>query len=148
MIVKIVVEIIPNNNYRWRYSEEIGAFIEEKSSSIYSGGKSFKGIYGWVEGYGQPPHPHNDVLVITDKKHELGETISGKIIGVFIRCDGDHKLVCVESDRNIEDFHELPEGEKEMLKRVYSGKYKGDAWLGKEKAIEILGNHDRTINWL
>jgi len=35
-----------------------------------------------------------------------------------------------------------------MLKKMYSGKYKGDAWLGKEKAIEVLGNHDRTINWL
>jgi len=87
MVVKIVVEIIPNYNYRWRYSEKTKTFVEEKGNDLYSRGNSFKGIYGWIKGYGQPPHPHNDVLVITNKKFKLGDIIKGKIIGVFIHAN-------------------------------------------------------------
>lgn len=148
MIIKIVVEITPNYNFRWKYSEELNSFVEKECITMYSRDHFFKGIYGWVVGYGQPPQPHSDVLIITNKKASLGEIISGKIIGAFIRCDGDHKILCVEPDREIEDFDELPEDEKKMLKAIYPGKYPGDAWVGQALAIKILGNHDRSINWL
>ncbi|MBN2853321.1 MAG: hypothetical protein JXQ23_11360 [Clostridia bacterium] len=148
MVVKIVVEMISGCNLRWRYSEISDTFIAEQMNSIFLRNHGFRGIYGWVEGYGQPLKPHNDVLLITDKTLQLGNIVNGKIIGVFIRCDGDHKLVCVECDRNIEDLEELPDEEIKMLKRIYPGKYAGDAWLGREKALVVLGNHDRSVKWV
>ena len=40
-----------------------------------------------------------------------------KVIGIFKRADFDHKYIVIESDREIEDFSELTEEEKEELYR-------------------------------
>lgn len=54
--------------------------------------------YGRIKESGTPPCDHLDVIVMTDKEYELGEEDRIKIIGVFKRNDGDHKLVGVLED--------------------------------------------------
>lgn len=62
---------------------------------------------------------------MTDKEYELGDEDRVKIIGVFRRNDGDHKLVGVPEDRNISDFS----GKKSMW---YECRYLGSKILDRE----------------
>lgn len=55
---------------------------------------------------GTPPCKHLDVIVMTDKEYEPGDEDRIKIIGVFKRNDGDHKLVGVLEDRDMNDISE------------------------------------------
>ena len=70
----------------------------------------------------------------------LGEEVKVKIIGVFFRGDGDHKLVGVLLDRKVEDFSELSDTEKEDMHRLYPHENKelGEGWYGREKADEVM----------
>lgn len=138
MIVDIVAEIIPGKNIRWVYSEKENCFVEKIYNHIFMKDKTFSGVYGWIDGYGSPPGKHVDVLMLTENKVKLGNVIKGKLIGVFIRCDGDHKLICIDVNRKEEDIAQLPDIEKTMLFNIYEGKYEGDVWLGKEEAISVL----------
>ena len=75
---------------------------------------------------------------MTDKEYELGDEDRVKIIGVFKRNDGDHKLVGVLENRNINDFSELTEGEKGDLRRLYPREGAGEGWFGRECAEETV----------
>ena len=75
---------------------------------------------------------------MTDKHYELGDEEKVKIIGVFGRNDGDHKFVGVLTDREINDFSELTEEEKEDMHRLYPKAGEGEGWFGREKAEELI----------
>ena len=135
MNVSTVVEIIPGIDKRWRFCIEDSQFKVIDFQHIHN---SLRGIYGWVVGYGEPPMKHKDIMYITNKSFNFGDVVESKIVGVFVNCTGDHKLVSIDTDRNENDLHELPTQERDMLKSIYSGKYEGDEWAGYEKAIEIL----------
>jgi hypothetical protein len=138
MNVRIITEIVSGYNFRLMYDKATQSFIEKSIEHYYALDESDFGIYGWIEGYGSPPNKHKDVIMITYSKPKLGEIIEGKLIGVFYRCDGDHKLICIDPNRNIDDLIDLESSEKRKLLSKYSGKYKGDAWLGKIDAISVL----------
>ena len=94
--------------------------------------------YGWIVESGTPPQPHLDVIVMTDYPYRLGDEDRVRIIGAFYRNDGDHKLVAVREKRDVHDFSELTEGEKEDMHRFYPHEDPGEGWFGREKAEEIL----------
>lgn len=121
--------------------------MKKECNHYFSRDKVVDGIYGWVEGYGVPPKPHNDVIMITEDKLKLGETIEGKIIGAIIRNDGDHKLICIKPNRKEDDIAELSDNEMNMLLKLYTLKYRGDAWVGRNIAILLLGDYDRSKKW-
>lgn len=81
--------------------------------------------YGWLIGYGTPPDKHLDIILLSDNDYELGAVVSVRIIGVFIRNDGDNKLLAVLQAHEEADYWELPGNEKETLRKIYPGKYKG-----------------------
>lgn len=142
MILNCVVEIIPNSSFRWIYSSDSKQFKKREFNHIWMDDKAFDGIYGWVEGYGTPPKNHMDVIVLTSKTLELGDVVSGKLVGAFKSYNGDHKLICIDTERIEDDLFQLKNNEKNILFRTYEGKYDGDAWLGKEGALSILKAHD------
>ena len=39
------------------------------------------------------------------------------------------------------DLFDLPQEELNMIKSIYSGKYKGNEWAGYYKAVEILNGN-------
>jgi len=57
-----------------------------------------------------------------------------KLIGMFKRKDGDHKYIVVETSRDVNDYAELTEEEKEALHRLYPRVGEGEGWFGKEEA--------------
>jgi len=135
----VVIEQTYKYQHRMKYIAEMNSFIEEDCDCLgYA--ENVKYPYGWIKEYGTPPHPHLDIYVITDKEYELGDEEEVNIIGVYWRSDGDHKLVGVLTDRNISDFSELTETEKEDLHRLYMNKYEGEDWYGREKAGEVIYN--------
>lgn len=124
---------------RMKYIAASDSFIEKPMESLQHARK-FKQPYGWIMESGTPPCDHLDVMIMTDKTFALGDTVKVKIIGVFCRSDGDHKLVGVCTDRAVTDISELSASEREDLHRLYprADKEKGEGWYGREKAEEII----------
>ncbi|MBE6901991.1 MAG: hypothetical protein E7478_05910 [Ruminococcaceae bacterium] len=122
---------------RMKYISSTDSFIEKDCDSL-SYVRNVRQPYGWLVESGTPPCDHLDVIIMTDREFELGDTVSVKIIGVFCRNDGDHKLVAVLPDRDIEDFSQLSDTEKEDMHRLYPREDKGEGWFGRERAEEII----------
>lgn len=122
---------------RMKYIARTDSFVEKDYKSLFYE-RNVHQPYGWIKELGTPPNRHLDVIVMTDKEYELGDEDSIKIIGVFRRNDGDHKLVGVLEDRNINDFAELSETEKEDLHRLYPREDIGEGWFGHECAEKII----------
>lgn len=74
---------------------------------------------------------------MTNKEYAPGEEDQIKLIGVFRRNDGDHKLVGVPVDRGVNDFSALSDEEKEDMHRLYPREDVGEGWFGRECAEEI-----------
>ncbi len=122
---------------RMKYIAETDSFIAKECDSLgYV--RNVRQPYGWIKESGTPPQPHLDVYIMTERDFELGDETEVRIIGVFRRIDGDHKLVGVTPDRDISDFSELSDTEKEDMRRLYCGKYEGEGWFGRETAEKII----------
>ena len=77
---------------RMKYIPNTDSFIEKNCDSL-SYVRNVRQPYGWLVESGTPPCDHLDVILMTDKEYCLGDTEQVRIIGVFCRNDGDHKLV-------------------------------------------------------
>lgn len=137
MLYTVKIEQTDKYPKRMKYIAETDSFIEKDCASL-SYARNVHQPYGWLKESGTPPNPHLDVIVMTEKEYELGDEDKVKIVGVFCRNDGDHKLVGVLSDRNISDFSELTDTEKEDMHRLYPREAQGEGWFGREKAEEII----------
>lgn len=129
---------------RMKYIAETDSFREKDSDSLSYVRKVMQ-PYGWIKESGTPPGDHLDVILMTDKAYELGDEERVKIIGVFCRKDGDHKLVGVLQDSTVEDFCGLSPKEKEDLHRLYPREDAGEGWFGRTVAEtvirEFFGSH-------
>ena len=143
MYLKTMVEIIPGIKKRWMYQETLDCYVIMDFESRLQGERMFDGFYGWVDGYGAPPEKHLDVFVLTDQTYDYGEIVLAKLVGVFKRADGEHKLICIGINRVENDFFELGEEERQQMYRIYDGNFEGDEWLGQEDAIKILNQRMR-----
>ena len=123
-----------------KYIAESDSFVEEDSASIFHV-RNVLQPYGWIMESGTPPCRHLDVIIMTDKEYRLGEEERVKIIGVFTRNDGDHKLVGVLENSNIEDLSELSEKEKADLHRLYPREGEGEGWFGRTTAEEVINKY-------
>lgn len=137
MRVFIVVEQPGGEPNRMRFLPEENRFIKTEHLSLgYARG--FRGVYGWVQGHGQPPRPHKDVFLITEEDCEPGSILEGKLVGCFLREDGDHKLVCIAPNRPEEDLEQLPGEELAMVKALYPRVGAAEGWFGEDRAIALL----------
>jgi len=137
MIFTVKIEQTYAYPKRMKYIAKTDSFIAKQGDSL-SYIRNVRQPYGWLKESGTPPCEHLDVIVMTDKEYELGDEDKVKIIGVFCRNDGDHKLVGVCLDRDIEDFSELTDEEKEDMHRLYPREDVGEGWFGRERAEEII----------
>ncbi len=133
----MVVEQTIEYPKRMKYLQSENRFIETKMDSLFYV-RNVHYPYGWLVGFGAPPDRHLDILLISDKKYMLGEIVSVKIVGVFIRNDGDNKLLAVLPEREENDYSQLPDEEKKLLLKLYPGKFDGEEWFGFTQAKEII----------
>lgn len=122
---------------RMKYIAKTDSFIEKDCDSL-SYVRNVRQPYGWIKESGTPPCEHLDVIVMTDKEYKLGDEERIKVIGVFRRNDGDHKLVAVLESNSINDLSELSDTEKDDLHRLYPKEASGEGWFGRESAESII----------
>lgn len=137
MIYTVKIEQTYHEPKRMKYIAQTDSFVEKNVKSL-SYERNVRQPYGWIKESGTPPCEHLDVYVMTDKDYRLGDEVKVKIIGIFKRNDGDHKLVGVLEDREIEDFSELTETEKEDMHRLYPKEDPGEGWFGRQCAEEVI----------
>ncbi len=137
MIKEAVIEQLRYDEYRQVYNPDDNTFSSSKYKSLLFE-RGFIGHYGWIKDTGCPPNKHLDILILTDKDYKRGDIIKVKIVGVFVRNDGDHKVLGIETNRVESNFAELPEKEKENLKQIYPNIGKNEGWFGKELAEKIV----------
>ena len=100
--------------------------------------RNFHYPYGWIKELGTSLGHHLDVILLSLKAYKLGEVVPVKIVGCFLRSDGDHKLIAVLPERPETDFSELSEDEKTDLSRLYPVVGDGEGWYGAESAKDII----------
>lgn len=98
--------------------------------------------YGWIKGFGTPPEDHLDVIIVTENNYQLGQEVKVKIIGIFRRNDGDHKLLVVPESSTYNDINDLKPYELQTLQALYPKLAEGEGWLGKAYVnLEALERH-------
>lgn len=122
---------------RMKYIAETDSFTRTDDKSLLYD-RDFRWPYGWLKETGTPPCDHLDIIVMTDRRYALGQEERVRIIGVFRRNDGDHKLVGVTEDRDIHDLSGLTETERADLHRLYPREDAGEGWFGYECACDII----------
>ena len=122
---------------RMKYLAVSDSFVAKDCDSL-SYVRGVRQPYGWILESGTPPFEHLDAIVMTDREFRLGDTVTVKLVGVFCRNDGDHKLVAVTADRGAGDLSELTAEEREDLRRLYPYEAEGEGWFGRERAEEII----------
>lgn len=136
MTYTMIVEQTKDYTQRMTYDPETQSFVGKGTCMFLSRGCTMP--YGWVKESGTPPSPHWDVFLIDEGDYELGEEIPVKIIGVFIRNDGDHKLMAVLMDDAVNDFFTLDASIQQRMRKIYPRVDPGEGWFGREKALSIL----------
>lgn len=129
----MIVEQTRDYPMRMIYRPETGEFAESEYRSLFYE-REFPYPYGWIEGSGTPPEPHWDCLLLSEGDFALGERVEIRVVGVFRRGDGDHKYLAVEAAREISDYAELSEREKDALHRLYPRVGESEGWFGREEA--------------
>lgn len=140
----MIVEQTKKYRKRMYYDAKSNTFMEREYDYLgYA--RNFIQPYGWIKESGTPPKPHWDVILMSDNEFELGDEVCIKVIGVFMRNDGDHKFVAVETSRDIEDFSQLSDEEIEGLHGLYPRIDKGEGWFDKERAEIVMNTFEKPL---
>jgi inorganic pyrophosphatase len=78
-----------------------------------------------------------DVLVFSNKTLEIAETLDIIPIGLITREDGDHKIIAISTDLNIE-WKDVDEKEKNLIIEYFGYKSKIKSIETGQKAIELI----------
>ncbi|MCK9524929.1 MAG: inorganic diphosphatase [Limnochordia bacterium] len=133
----VVIEQTSAYENRMEYDPETQMFFATEFKSLFFA-RRCPYPYGWLKESGAPPGPHLDVILVSLGAYDLGSEVEVRIIGCFLRGDGDHKLVCVPLERLETDFPHLPVGAKDDLRRLYPRIGEGEGWFGADRAREIV----------
>lgn len=137
----MIVEQTSAYPMRMKYVPETKTFIATEYQCLHAA-RGVAAVYGWLVGYGTPPEHHLDIFLSTDdpERFELGQSVAVRVIGVFVRNDGDHKLVGVEVDRPERRFDNLSEAERQNLMKLYPRIDPGEGWFSVERAEAVIAD--------
>jgi inorganic pyrophosphatase len=135
----IIIEQTKEYKKRIAYNPQTNTFSELEHDCLFLH-RGFTHPYGWLKGSGTPPEEHLDVFLLSHETCSLGDELPIKIVGVFKRSDGDHKLIGISPERIETDFSQLPEQEKDDLHRLYPRVGDGEGWFGIKEANEVVEN--------
>jgi inorganic pyrophosphatase len=145
--VWIVVEQPRDEPVRLAYDPVSQTFKPTKYLSLFYE-RGFCGVYGWIGGTGNPPQPHFDIMLVTDRNPRAGDILEGYICGVFVRQDGDYKFVAIDVELRDKvstvDIFALDKVTYENLIAVYPRVSEGEGWHGTEFAQDYLRKNKAT----
>ena len=143
-MLHMIVEQTREYPMRMEYDPKTGTFrAGEYRSLLFERG--FTKPYGWIRESGTPPQPHWDCILLSDGNFSLGDEVEIRVIGVFMRGDGDHKYIAVESEREITDLLQITETERDELYRLYPRVREGEGWFGREQALWCMEHHEKAL---
>ena len=142
-VYHIIIEQTQEYKNRMKYNPATNSFIDAGYLSL-GHVRSFTYPYGWIKESGTPPEPHLDVILLSPEKYKLGDERAVKIVGCFVRNDGDNKLIGILPERLETDFYDLPENEKADLYRMYPRVGEGEGWYGIVKTKEVIDDFFRN----
>lgn len=99
----IIIEQTQEYKNRMKFDPINNSFNETGYESLFFV-RNFQYPYGWIKESGTPPESHLDVILLSPGKYNLGDEVAIKIIGCFVRKDGDNKLISVLPERSETDF--------------------------------------------
>lgn len=137
MLYTVKIEQTDRQPNRMKYIPQTDSFVEKAVKSL-SYERDVHQPYGWILESGTPPCEHLDCYVMTDTEYRLGDEVRVRIVGVFRRNDGDHKLVGVPVERQVQDFFQLTEAEQQEMRRLYPREDPGEGWFGRQQAEQIV----------
>lgn len=124
---------------------ELRKRINEEDASIYKGNAENVPAFG-VVAYGCIPDYINptdnceaDVFIIDSHGLEIGNTIEVKIIGVHIRNNGDHKVLCAPANSTIKNLSDINSEDLQVIgKFVEKESRPGEFWAKSDVAYDWL----------
>lgn len=140
----MIVEQTSAYPMRMIYHPETGKFAQSEHESLFHA-RQFPYPYGWIEGSGTPPEPHWDCLLLSGGEFALGDRVEIRIVGIFRRGDGDHKYLAVEASRDVSDYEQLSEREKDALHRLYPRVREGEGWFGRDEAAYCMEHCEKAL---
>lgn len=143
-MLHMIVEQTRDYPMRMEYDPVTGTFHAGEYRSLPFE-RGFTMPYGWIRESGTPPQPHWDCILLSSKDFSLGDEVEIRVIGVFMRGDGDHKYIAVETGREIHDLSEITEAERDELHRLYPRVREGEGWFGKEQAVWCMEHHEKAL---
>lgn len=143
-MLHMIVEQTYKYPMRMKYDPETSSFSPRNAGSLFYA-RNFTKPYGWIKESGTPPEPHWDCILMSDRDYELGDEVEIKLIGVFKRNDGDHKLIVVEAERAVDDYAGLTDAEKEALHRLYPKVWDGEGWFGRQEAEDCVEYGEKPL---
>lgn len=138
-----IIEQTKDYEKRIVYDPATNAFFESEYDCIFRQ-RGFAYPYGWLKGSGTPPEEHLDIFLLCHDACALGDELPVKVVGVFKRNDGDHKLVGICPEREETDFSELPAHEKNDLLKLYPRIDAGEGWFGRDVARDVIEDFMRN----
>lgn len=145
MLRTMIIEQTKSYQKRIKYDSTTHIFYQTADDSLFYA-RNCPYPYGWIKESGTPPEKHLDVILISEEHFLLGDEVGVKIIGVFKRNDGDHKLIGVKADHVINDFHELSDLESAHLFRLYPNLAEGEGWFGCDDAALVITSFKKGIS--
>lgn len=143
-MLHMIVEQTYRYPMRMKYDPETKSFSPRNAGSLFYA-RHFTKPYGWIKESGTPPEPHWDCILMSDRDYELGDEVEIKLIGVFKRNDGDHKMIVVEAERAVDDYVELPDAEQDELHRLYPKVRDGEGWFGRQEAEDCVEHGEKPL---
>ncbi|MCL2501189.1 MAG: inorganic diphosphatase [Defluviitaleaceae bacterium] len=133
----IIIEQTKEYRKRIIYDPNTNTFNETEHDCIFLY-RGFSHPYGWLKGSGTPPGEHLDVFLLSGGDCFPGDELPVKVVGVFKKKDGDHKLIGISPGREEMDFSQLPEHEINDLNRLYPRVDEGEGWFGADAAKNVI----------
>jgi|GEM_PF-149281 len=133
-LVDMIIEQTPQHKKRMVYQPEDHTFTESAYDCLHHS----RGVtchYGWIVGTGRPPGDHLDIFLFGAWDHELGDQVQVKVLGIFIRSDGDHKVIACPPKSPYYSLEDLPDHDLDQVYKLYPQVGPGEAWLGRLEAL-------------
>lgn len=140
--MKAIIEIPKGDNRRRHIKKDKTGFIDlgPLKEVIPVNDGVMMAHYGYIpDTFNKSDEDEVDVIILSDRKAEVGEEIEIKPIAVMMREDGDNKVIAVDSTRSsIKSWNDVSTIEKDFLEKFVGFHHRVRSIEGVEYVTQLL----------
>ncbi|UOF92159.1 inorganic diphosphatase [Fodinisporobacter ferrooxydans] len=128
-----ILELVKGSRMRYEY--------DSKSDTFYPGRKlmnPFPANYGWIPETLSSDGEHLDVVVISDRRHRVGDIIQVDVVGILLRKDLDHKVIGVLRGTPHQQVTKISEDVLAQVRNWYDSMFRIEGYGDADKAFELI----------